>query len=70
MAQLLKAHGVAVYRGTGQFESRRCVAVADGGREPVRLEAENIIIATGVVPLGPWPFCLSRPCLTAGHSWI
>ena len=37
VGQLLKAHGVSVYRGTGRFESRRCVVVSDAEHEAARL---------------------------------
>lgn len=69
VAQLLKAHGVAVYRGTGQFESRCRVAVADGGREPVRLEAGNIIIATGVAPARP-AFLPQSPAVLDSRAFL
>lgn len=46
---LLKSNKITLYRGSAQFESPREIKVA--GKDNVRIYAENIIIATGSVPI-------------------
>ena len=69
IAQLLKAHGVSVCRGTGRFESRRCVSVMDDGREAARLESEHVIIATGSMPARPG-FLPRHPAVLDSRSFL
>jgi len=52
VSQLLKGNKVAFYHGTGRLLAERRVEVApvDGG-EPVLLQAANVILASGSVPI-------------------
>ncbi len=47
VAFLMKKNGVTVYRGTGRLEAGGRVVVA--GDEPVTLEADHVVLATGSV---------------------
>ena len=52
VTQLLKANKVAFFHGKGTLGARRAVTVApvDGG-DPVELNADNVILASGSVPI-------------------
>ncbi len=69
IAQLLKAHGVAVYQGAARFDSRRSVAVMADGREAARLEAGHVIIATGTVPARP-AFLPRHPAVLDSRTFL
>jgi dihydrolipoamide dehydrogenase len=52
VSQLLKANKVAFYHGTGRLGAGRAVSVApSGGGETIELQADNVILASGSVPL-------------------
>ncbi len=57
IGQLFKSHGVAHYNGFGKITGKKEVTVIDESRKETKLEAENIIIATGsrAANLGPFP---------------
>src|SRR5205823_4811150 len=46
---LLKSNKITIYRGSAQFESPRELKVK--GQDNIYIQAENIIIATGSVPV-------------------
>ena len=53
VTQLLKANKVAFHHGTGTLGAGRKVSVAPAaGGDDVQLEADNIILASGSVPIG------------------
>jgi len=52
VSQLLKANKVAFYHGKGRLKAGRQVEVSPaGGGDPVQLTADNIILASGSVPI-------------------
>ncbi len=53
VSQLLKANKVTFYHGKGQLQAGRRVQVtpADGGDNKLSLEADNVILASGSVPI-------------------
>ncbi len=57
IGQLFKSHGVAHYTGFGRISGKKEVTVTDENRKETKLEADNIIIATGsrAANLGPFP---------------
>ncbi len=63
VSQLLKANGCAWYAGDGSIENRTTVAVKGADGKVTRLEAKNIIVATGSSPI-------QLPHLPFDHSTI
>jgi len=57
IGQLFKSHGVVHYNAFGRITEKKEVTVTDENQKETRLEAENIIIATGsrAANLGPFP---------------
>ncbi len=51
VAQLAKARKITVFTGTASFVSANTVLVAASASEPTRLQARNIVIATGSAPV-------------------
>ena len=52
VAQLLKGNKVAFYHGRGTLGANRSVTVAPAdGSDPLQLEADNVILASGSVPI-------------------
>jgi len=51
IAQLFKSHGVTHYQGFGRIENPNCVIITDPSGSETKIQADNIIIATGSRPL-------------------
>lgn len=56
VGQLLKMNGVKVFTGTASFETSRQVTVSAAGKDPVVLDADKVILATGSVSSVPAHF--------------
>ncbi|MFH0802533.1 MAG: dihydrolipoyl dehydrogenase [bacterium] len=69
---LFQKRGVRLVRGHGRLLSRREVLVEKEGEEPLKLEADAIILATGSNPLKPPVFPFDQERIVSGEealSW-
>lgn len=69
IGQLLKAHGVTVYQGTGAFLERNRIAVRKDQTESARLESARTIIASGSTAAVP-SFLPTGPSVVENRAFL
>jgi dihydrolipoamide dehydrogenase len=68
VGQLLKAHGVDLFRGTARFVAPKTVLVTDPGGVTTRISYEDAIVATGVRPIELPGFPIDGTCVVGSRE--